>query len=458
MSNKNKSTTSERRQDIITKPIGPQMVRLTIPMLYALVAIMGLGIVDSYFISFLGTNELAAIGFIAPITQLVTNLGLGLGMAVSSITSKLIGAEKMHQAARVITNGLYLTACLALITIIFIASQLKNIFQLMGADQTTMPAILNYMNIWLIAIPAIMFSMVCSSTFRAIGDTKTSAKIAISMTLSNIILDPILIFGWGPIPALGIAGASIATVIAVLLSVFVAIYHLYFKERLLLLVIPKWLDLKQSISELLSIAIPAVLANSIVPITAAILTKIVAFLGTDAVAGYGVGTRIEAIMLILVFALSSTLPMFIGQNLGAQKNDRVLQAIRLSFRFSIAFQLFLYLIIALLAQPIAAQFSDQASVQETIVLYLWIVPITYGLSGVIILVNVSMNVLGKPRIALYINIIRLIALYAPLAYLGSHLYGLKGFYIAIALSHCLAYFLASVYLKRVLKQLNIINA
>jgi len=211
------------------------MVRLTIPMLYALVAIMGLGIVDSYFISFLGTNELAAIGFIAPITQLVTNLGLGLGMAVSSITSKLIGAEKMHQAARVITNGLYLTACLALITIIFIASQLKNIFQLMGADQTTMPAILSYMNIWLIAIPAIMFSMVCSSTFRAIGDTKTSAKIAISMTLSNIILDPILIFGWGPIPALGIAGASIATVIAVLLSVFVAIYHLYFKERLLLL-------------------------------------------------------------------------------------------------------------------------------------------------------------------------------------------------------------------------------
>ena len=105
------------------------MVRLTIPMLYALVAIMGLGIVDSYFISFLGTNELAAIGFIAPITQLVTNLGLGLGMAVSSITSKLIGAEKMHQAARVVTNGLYLTACLALITIIFIASQLKNIFQ-----------------------------------------------------------------------------------------------------------------------------------------------------------------------------------------------------------------------------------------------------------------------------------------------------------------------------------------
>jgi len=130
------------------------------------------------------------------------------------------------------------------------------------------------------------------------------------------------------------AGASIATLIAVLLSLVIAIYHLYFKERLLLLVLPKLHEFKQSTSELLDVAIPAVLANSIVPITAAILTSIVAFLGTDAVAGYGVGARIEAVMLIMVYALSSTLPMFIGQNLGAQRQDRVRQAIRLSFRFS----------------------------------------------------------------------------------------------------------------------------
>ena len=89
--------------------------------------------------------------------------------------------------------------------------QLKGIFILMGADQTTLPPILSYMKIWLFTIPAIMFTMVCSSTFRAIGDTKTSAKIAISMTLSNIILNPILIFGWGPIPEYGVMGAAIAT-------------------------------------------------------------------------------------------------------------------------------------------------------------------------------------------------------------------------------------------------------
>ena len=208
------------------------MVRLTLPMLYALVAIMGLGVVDSYFISFLGTNELAAIGFIAPVTQIVNNFGLGLGMAISSIISKLIGAKKNDQAAQVVTNGFYLTAGLALITIIVLVWQLEPIFNLIGASHNTMPAILSYMHIWVFAVPAIMFSMVCSSTFRAIGDTKTSAVIAISMTLSNLILDPILIFGWGPFPELGIAGASIATLIAVLLSLVIAVYQLYFIENL----------------------------------------------------------------------------------------------------------------------------------------------------------------------------------------------------------------------------------
>jgi len=101
----------------------------------------------------------------------------------------------MSQAANVITNGFYLTASLAIVTVIILAWQVQPIFKLIGADETTMPAILSYMYIWIFAVPAIMFSMVCSSTFRAIGDTKTSATIAISMTLSNIILDPILIFG-----------------------------------------------------------------------------------------------------------------------------------------------------------------------------------------------------------------------------------------------------------------------
>lgn len=424
-------------------------------MLVALVAIMGLGVVDSYFISYLGTTELAAIGFIVPITQLITSFGLGLGMAISSLTSKLIGAQQTEGAARLITDGFYLTGILSVISITVVYWQLENIFRLIGANEQTLPDILSYMLVWVMAIPAVMFTMVASSTFRSLGDTSTAAKIAISMTVVNIILNPLLIFGLGPFPELGMQGAAYATVISVLVSCAIGFYQLGFKEHFLLWAVPKLSALKVNFKQLLEIAIPAVLANAIVPLTAAVLTTIVAQFGTDAVAGYGVGTRVESIILMIVYALSSTLPMFIGQNLGAQRKDRVNSAIRISFRFIMLLQLGLYALLLIAAPYIAALFSAELAVQETIRLYLWIVPLSYGLAGVIILINVSMNVLGKPKVALYINILRLVLFYLPFAYIGAQWFGLKGLFIGVALANCCAYVMASILLKRILRELDI---
>ena len=426
-------------------------------MLFALIAIMGLGLVDSYFISFLGTNELAAIGFIMPITFIVTSIALGLGMAISSLTSKLIGAQRMGLAARLITDGFYLTVIVSLLVTLLFALILEDIFLLIGADVSTLPHIYDYMQIWLFGTLLLMITQVCSSTFRALGDTKTSAAIAISMTITNLILDPLLIFGLGPFPELGMKGAAIATVIAIFISSAIGLYQLGVKERLLLPSLPDINGFKNNFKQLIDIAIPAVLANTIVPITAAMLTSLAAGLGTNAVAGFGVGIRIEAVSLLIPYAMSSTLPMFIGQNLGAEKPDRITAALKLSFKFVVIFQLVIYALLALFATPIAALFSDEISVQNTIIWFLLIVPISYGLSGIVILVNVSMNVLGKPKIALYINLIRLALLYFPLAYLGVQLFEIEGLFVGIALGNCLAFCLALSLLKRVLRETKIIS-
>ncbi|MFT5135989.1 MAG: putative MATE family efflux protein [Arenicella sp.] len=453
--NNSDSKASLRRQDIISKPIGQQLVKLTIPMLYALVSIMGLGLVDSYFISYLGTEQLAAIGFIVPITSIVTSIGLGLGMAISSLVSKLIGAGKLSSAARLITNGFYLTAVVSLITIVTLIWKMEVIFKSIGANEETLAFISQYMSIWIFAAPLTMLTMVSSSTFRSLGDTGTSARIAISMTIVNVIFDPLLIFGIGPFPELGMHGAALATLLAVVTSCLMGFYELAIKEKFLLTILPKWQELKVSIMQLLDIAIPAILANAIVPITAAVLTTLVAKFGVDAVAGYGVGTRLEAVSLMIVYALSSTLPMFIGQNLGAEKLDRVYQAIKIAFRFVLFLQLAIYVLLFFSANLIAGLFSSEQSVIETITLYLWIVPISYGLSGVVILVNVSMNVLGKPRLALYINIVRLTVFYFPLAYLGAHYFGLKGLFVGIAVGNCCAYLIAVVLLNKTMQKMNI---
>jgi putative MATE family efflux protein len=425
-------------------------------MLFALVAIMSLGLVDSYFISYLGTAQLAAIGFIMPITFIVTSIALGLGMAISSLTSKLIGAQRIGLAARLISDGFYLTIVTALVVTILLSVALEKIFILIGADTNTLPHIYDYMHVWLFGTVLTMITQVCASTFRALGDTKTSAVIAISMTLTNLVLDPLLIFGIGPFPELGMKGAALATFLAVTVSTAIGLFQLGVKERLLLPTLPSLKTFKHNFSQLLGIGVPAVLANAIVPITAAMLTTLVANFGSDAVAGFGVGSRIEAVSLMIVYAMSSTLPMFIGQNLGAEKLDRIVTALKLSFKFVVVFQFVIYLLLAFLAMPIASSFSDDQGVRETIVWFLLIVPISYGLSGVIVLINVSMNVLGKAKIALYINLFRLFALYFPLAYIGSQTFELKGLFIGIAIGNCLAFCLAILILKRVLRQANII--
>jgi putative MATE family efflux protein len=339
---------------------------------------------------------------------------------------------------------------------ILIAWQLTPIFVLNGADDNILPYITQYMTIWLIGLLPLMFTQVCSSTFRSLGDTATSATIAITMTLVNLILDPLLIFGLGPFPQLGMQGAAWATVIAVLISCLIGLYKLGYKERLLLWTLPKANLFRQNFRELVSIAIPAVLANIIVPLTGAVMIGIAARFGPDVTAGFGVGARIEALSLMIVYALSATLPVFIGQNLGANKPERVLQALTITFRFVFVLQLVIYLLLAVLAKPIAALFSTAPTVQDTIISFLRIVPICYGLSGIIVLINVSMNVLGHPRIALYINILRLLLFYTPMALIGAKLFAIKGMFVGIAVGHLCAFLLATLLLIRVLKQVKVI--
>lgn len=421
-------------------------------MLFALISLIALGLVDSYFISFLGTNELAAIGFIIPISSIPQGLGIGLGMAVSSLTSVLIGANRISSAARLITNAFYLTALVSLITVVIFITQLSNIFQLIGADSVVLPYILDYMQTWIIAIPLMIITMVCTSCFRAIGDTSTSAQISILMTLMNIILNPLFIFGVGPFPEYGIQGAAIGTVLAVLISALVGLYKLGVKDKLILWALPRWADFKHSLKELLEIALPAMLSNSILPITAAILTTFVATFGNDAVAGYGVAIRIEGASMVILYALSTTLPMFIGQNIGADKPDRVFLAMRISFRFTMILQLVIYILLIIFALPIARLFSTEPLVQNTIQIFLWVVPISFGLNGIVFLINGAMNVLGKPRLALYINVLRLVLFYIPLAYIGGQWFGLSGLFAGVALGNCCTYAYASFLLNKTFKE------
>lgn len=434
------ATAKPQSNDLLEGQVFLTLKNMTIPMIYGMILLMAFNLVDTFFVGLLGTQPLAAISFTFPITFTVISLFIGLGIGTSSIIANLLGKKDVESAKCAATSALYLSSIIVGIVAFIGYIFTDEIFTLLGASEALLPLIREYMDIWFLGCISLMGPMIGNAILRASGDTKTPSIVMGAAGLINAILDPILIFGWGPIPEMGMQGAAIATFISWLCGTFLIIYILVVKKQLIHTQLPSLALFKKSSRNILSIGLPAAGANMLTPIASAILTAIVAGYGESAVAAFGVGSRIESIACLVVLAMSMTLPPFIGQNFGAGKMDRVEQAYKGSIKFVLYWQAFIYLVLVLLAPWIADVFAKEQAVTDTIILFMWIMPLAYGLQGVVILTNSSLNALHKPMSALILSIIRLFVCYVPLAYLGSILFSIEGFFIGAALGNlCMAF-------------------
>ena len=251
----------------------------------------------------------------------------------------------------------------------------------------------------------------------------------------NAVLDPLLIFGYGPIPALGIKGAAIATVISYFSILLAGLWVLGKRERMLTTV---WLGVSGILSSwktLLYIGIPATLTQLLFPISNAIMTRIAANLGDSTVAAFGVGTKIEALAMIGSISLSVVLIPFIGQNFGARKFGRIEDASLFSLRFALVWGFTAWVILALFSGLIAWTFTDVPEIRGFYKQFFWIVPFGFAFHGLSQLVSASCNAPHRPFHSTTINIMRLFLLLIPLVYLGSQIWSTIGFFVGIALGN-----------------------
>ena len=397
-------------------------------MIIGMLMLFTFSLVDTLFISFLGTEALTAISFTFPVTFTIMSLAIGLGIGASAVVGKYLGRSDYEKAKEASTVINYISLLLATIVVAICWFFMDSIFNLMGARESLMPAIREYMNVWFPGSIMVVCIMTGNSILRACGDTKTPSILMAAAGLINAILDPILIFGLGPIPALGIQGAAWATVTAWGVCYFYLMYILVIQKELVSGSLPSRPVMLSSGREMLRIGVPAAGANMMTPLAAGIMTAIAASFGDEAVAAFGVGARLEPMATLIVLAMSSSLPPLISQNFGAAKIDRVEKAYQLSIKFILVWQMLVYALVALGAGVIASTFSDDPKVIETIKLFLWILPLGYGLQGIIILTNSSLNALHRPMAALYLSSARFFVFYVPLAYVGSQWFGLAGFF------------------------------
>jgi len=437
------------KAELTEGPVRAHLVALTVPMIWGIAAIMSLNLVDTWFVAQLGEQELAAMSFTFPVTFTLVSLGIGLMAGTASVISRVLGEGHIDRVRRLTTDAALLGTLLAAVLTAIGLLTVDEVFRLLGAGEDILPLIRDYMVTWYAGFFFFLVPMIGLGAVRATGDSKLQRNIMVAAALVNLVLDPLLIFGLAGLPRLELQGAALATVIARALSFFAGYWALHYRKQLVAHSLPAAQELLSSWRRVLHVGLPAAGTNMIIPLTTGVIVALLAGYGSHAVAGFGAATRIEQIVLVPYLALSSMIGPFVGQNLGAGRHARIGEALALSARFCLVSGLVIALLLALLAGPLMGQFADHGEVIDVGMLYLWIVPLSFGPAGMVMVVNAMFNGLGRPLPGVAVSMLRMLGLYIPLAWLLSRWWGPAGGVTAAAAANIISGVTAWLWLRRV---------
>lgn len=454
----------ERSNELLTQPVLGVMMRLTWPMLPAIVAIIGLDLFDTYLASTLGIEVLAALSFTIPVTASLFALAIGLSIGASSVLSYCLGKGDHHKSQRLTSDCLLLSVLLAIGVSIVGLLTIDPLFNALGVNYALipdsfhlgprpdiMPLISDYMQLRYLGFVFMLVPILTNSIMRATGDTRFAGRLMFIWATLTCVVDALFILLPQAQPDLAAIGKG--HLFTDLIFSIISVRLLAKRENLLDFQLPVLAQFWCNCRAILSIALPAAGMSLLTPVALGIVTFWVAFYGREPVAALGLISRIEPLALFIPMALSTSLPIFVGQNFGAGCQVRCLDAVKKSITLTVFVQLTVYLLLVLFAKPLAQLFSDSAKVIELVVFLLWFLPLGYVGSGIAILVGSSLNAIHRAKASLLLGLIRSFALFVPAAYIGAYLAGLDGLFIGLMVANLsiglLAYLWMLVHFKRI---------
>ena len=431
--------------------MGRHLVDMTAPVLLGIMTMMGQALVDAWFLGRVGDRALAAQAFSYPIILIATSVAIGLGAGTSSVVARAIGKGDHRRAKRLATDSLLLSFLITAVVSAIGVLTIRPLFRLLGVPEDMIPLIRSFMIILYAGVPFIVVGMVGLASMRATGDTRLPSKLMIIGSVLNVALDPVFIFGLGPLPALGLNGAALAALVARSTILVGALVLLRGRLDMVSFKRPEPGELRRSWKDILHVGLPAAGTNAIVPLGTVLITAMIARYGPDAVAGFGVASRIESMMLVVYYAMSAIIGPFVGQNFSAGEEERILRALRLCTLFCLASGLTIAVVLAAASGFLPVLFSDDPDVTNVTRTFLLIAPVGYGTYGMVMVMNATFNGLGRPLPAVAISVGRMLVLYVPLAAVGMVFFAAPGMFVAYAVANIVAGFVAYAWAMRTVR-------
>lgn len=411
---------------LVSKSVRRTLFSMAFPMLAGTFAMNAYNLADTWFVSRLGTLPLAAMGFTFPVVALLTCVAAGIGMAVTTLVSHAIGRHDRDDAARLVAHGLLLTLGVTAVMSVGGYLLITPVFTRLGAGEQTLPLVGQYMRIWYLGAVFMTLPMMGNGILISCGDSKAAARFMMLGTILNLFLDPVMIFGYFGCPAMGIRGAAVATVLSQAVSTLWLVFLLVRKHHLLTRQSMRLTHYLTSLKRIGGFALPGILSMILMPISATVITRIISQFGYQAVAAAGAAGRIEMFAFMIPMALGMSLTPFISQNYGADRIDRLREAQKVSTGFAVLYGGVIAVAFFLCAPWLAAAFTKDPLVTETLVSYIRIISFGYGMMEVHRYCGFFLTGMHKPVSTTLLNCVRVLVLLIPLSWLGAHWHGITG--------------------------------
>lgn len=438
---------TDQTNSLTQAPVNRMLFKMAAPISLGMMSTFLFQIVDTYFVGQLGSDELAALAFSSTAYFMFISVFIGLSIGVSSVVAKAAGAGDDQKVRLLSTVTLVLVVVLSIGASLAARAAITPMFTGLGASETVLPMINDYMGILYLGFPFLMVGLVGSGAARATGTLILTEVVFGIAGVINLVFDYLLIFGVGPFPEMGLTGAAVATVMS-FVFIFVGMMMIMLRKGLIGFGLLR--NAKDGLLGLLDIAkisLPTIGMQLLVPATGMFTTFLLAGYGSEVVAAFGVAGRIEALAMIGIFAVSSAMTPFVAQNFGADEHDRIDQAVVFAGKASIYMGVVIFAILAILGPRIAAIFSDDPDVIRFVTFYFRIVALSYGFYGILNVTSAIFNGLQLPLLSLRLMLVKTIIFTVPPLIIASYI-SVTAILVALALGNILAGIYAGYEMRR----------
>lgn len=420
-------------QDFTAGNLNRAIVLLAIPMVLEMVLESLFAVVDVFWVGRLGANAVATVGLTESLLSLVFAVGLGLALSTTAMVARRIGEKNASGAATAGVQAILLGIGTSLLIGVPCWIYAPKLLQIMGASPEIVASGSGYARIALGGCGAVLMLFLNNAIFRGAGDAAVAMRLLWVSNIINLVLDPCLIFGWGPFPKLGVTGAALATFIGRSIGVLYQFYRLLRgTERIRILASQIRVDWRV-LWRLVRVSVTGILQFAVADVSWIGLVRIVSFFGPAALAGYTIAIRILIFIILPSWGLSNAAATLVGQNLGAKQAERAEQSVWLTGLYNMFFLGSVGVFFAIFAEPIVRLFSSDSAVVPLAALCLRI--LSYGNIGYAygMVMLQAFNGAGDTITPTIVNFFGFCLLELPLAYVLARPlgFGPKGAYYAI---------------------------